>query len=118
MTLLQTTSKWARGVVEVASEKQASDIHLLDMTAVCSFTDFFVIMSANSRRHIVTVAVEVEKALSQSGVGLHHMEGDAASGWVLMDFGDMLVHIFGPDERAYYQLDQVWSTAVSVVRIQ
>lgn len=108
----------ARKAVDVASEKQASDIHLLDISKVCAFADFFVIMNADSRRQMETVASEMEKALVTSGASLHHREGTAESGWMLLDFGDILVHIFAPEEREYYQLDEAWGKALSVVRIQ
>jgi len=108
----------ARRVVEAASDKQASDIVLLDARRVCSFADYFVICTGDSERQIKTVYEEIEHMLKKEGVLPHHREGTIDSGWFLLDFGDVIVHIFAPAEREYYQLDELWSQAVPVVRIQ
>jgi ribosome-associated protein len=108
----------ANKAVEAASEKQASDIVLLDTRKVCSFADYFVICSGESTRQIKTIYEEVEHALKREGVLPHHHEGTLDSGWLLIDFGDVIVHIFASFEREYYQLDELWSEATPVVRIQ
>ena len=108
----------ANKAVEAASEKQASDIVLLDIRKVCSFADYFVICSGESTRQIKTIYEEVEHALKKEGVLPHHHEGTLDSGWLLIDFGDVIVHIFASFEREYYQLDELWSEATPLVRIQ
>lgn len=108
----------ARKAVEAASEKQASDIVLLDVDRICSFASYFVICSGESARQITAIHESVEEALKKEGLKPHHREGDLDSGWLLIDFGDVIVHIFAPTERDYYQLDELWSQAVPVVRIQ
>ena len=108
----------ARQVVEAAADKQASDIVLLDARGVCSFADYFVICSGESERQISAIYDEVGHRLKQEGVLPHHHEGTIDSGWLLLDFGDIIVHIFAPFEREYYQLDELWSQATPVLRIQ
>ncbi len=108
----------ARKAVEAASNKQAIDIMLLDTRGVCSFADCFVICSGDSERQIKTIYEEVEHVLKNDGVLLHHREGTVDSGWLLLDFGDVIIHIFAPFEREYYQLDKLWSQASLLVRIQ
>ena len=108
----------ANKAVEAASEKQASDVILLDTRKVCSFADYFVICSGESTRQIKTIYEEVEHALKKEGVLPHHHEGTLDSGWLLIDFGDVIVHIFASFEREYYQLDELWSEATPLVRIQ
>ncbi len=108
----------ARVAVEVSSEKQASDVLLLDLRGISSFADYFVICSADSRRQISTIASDLERTLRSQGVRAHHREGKDDSGWVLMDFGDVIVHIFSSDQRAYYDLESAWSNAQQVVRVQ
>ena len=108
----------ANKAVEAASEKQASDVVLLDTRKVCSFADYFVICSGESTRQIKTIYEEVEHALKKEGVLPHHHEGTLDSGWLLIDFGDVIVHIFASFEREYYQLDELWSEATPLVRIQ
>jgi ribosome-associated protein len=104
--------------VDAASDKQASNIVLLDVREVCSFTDYFVICSGESDRQIRTISDEIEKVLKKDRVLPHHREGTADSGWLVVDYVDVIVHIFSPQERDYYQLEKLWSGASLVVRIQ
>ncbi len=90
---------------------------LLDARGVCSFADYFVVCSGDSQRQIRTIYDEVGQVLKHEGIFPHHKEGAVDSGWLLLDFGDVIVHIFAPFEREYYQLDKLWSQANLVVRI-
>jgi len=105
-------------VVEAASDKQAIDIVLLDTGDVCSFADYFVICSGDSPRQIDAIRDEIEHVLKKQGVLPHHYEGSTDSGWLLLDYGGLVIHIFAPVERDYYQLDKLWSQASTLVRIQ
>ncbi len=91
---------------------------MLDVREICSFASYFVICSGDSERQIKAIYDEVEHVLKKEGILPHHREGALDSGWLLFDFGDLVVHIFAPKERKYYQLDELWSQAVPVVRIQ
>lgn len=108
----------ARKAVEIASDKQASDILLLDVRKVCSFADFFVICSGESGRQIKTIYSEIEHVLKKEGILPLHHEGAIDSGWLLLDFGNVIIHVFATLEREYYQLDGLWGKATPVVRIQ
>lgn len=107
----------ARLAAEAASEKQASDILVLDIRRVTLLADYFVICSAQTERQLETVVAEVEEQLGRAGVQLLGREGTADSGWAVLDFGDVIVHIFRPQERAYYRLEEVWAEGTPVVRI-
>jgi ribosome-associated protein len=85
---------------------------------VCSFADYFVICTGSSDRQLSAIYEEVEHALKKGGVSSHHHEGTIDSGWLLLDYGDVIVHIFAPQEREAYQLDKLWSGANLVLRIQ
>jgi ribosome-associated protein len=91
---------------------------LLDTRGVCSFADYFVMCSGESSKQIEAIRDEIGHTLKKQGIRPHHYEGTVDSGWLLMDFGDVIVHIFAPIERELYQLDQLWSLATPVVRIQ
>ncbi len=91
---------------------------MLDTGKICSFADYFVICTGESERQIKTIYDEVEHVLKKEGVSPLHREGTLDSGWLLLDFGDVIVHIFAPFEREYYQLDELWHEATTVVRIQ
>ena len=108
----------ARRTVEAASDKQADNIVMLDTRQVCSFADYFVICSGESTRQVEAIWQEIREKLKRDGVSPSHVEGAAESGWILLDLGDVIVHIFSPSQRDYYRLDDLWQEATSVVRIQ
>lgn len=112
------TIDYARKAVDVASEKQATDILLLDIRKVTTFADFFVIMTAESRRQMDALSEDMEGEMKRSGASLHHREGTPESGWLLLDFGDVIVHLFAPEERDFYKLEELWAKGQQVVRIQ
>ena len=116
--ILTSSLEQARRAVDVASDNQASDIVLLDIGEVSSFADYFVILSADSARQIGALSEDLVNALERSGVRLHHREGTADTGWVLLDFGDVIVHLFGREKRDFYSLEDVWGQASELVRIQ
>ena len=103
--------------VEVASEKLAEDIVLLDLRQIASFADYFVIMSAESTRQIEALEEDITRAMKEAGASRFHREGTSGSGWILLDFSDIIVHIFGPEEREFYGLERLWGQAQQVVRI-
>ena len=105
-------------MVEALSDKQASNIVLLDTSAISDFADYFVICSADTSRQISAIRDEVEHVLKREGILPHHHEGTVDSGWLLLDYGDLIVHIFASPEREFYQLDELWSQANTLVRIQ
>ena len=108
----------ARKVVAIAEDKQAGDILLLDTRGICSFADYFIILSGDSERQVDAIADQIRHDLKEQGVYPHHIEGTSASGWLLLDYGDVIVHIFSPEERENYRLDEFWSAARPLVRIQ
>ncbi len=91
---------------------------LLDALSVCSFADYFVICAGDTERQISAICDEIEHSLKKEGVLPHHHEGTIDSGWLLLDYGDVIVHVFGDQERGYYQLDELWNEAKPVLRIQ
>jgi ribosome-associated protein len=108
----------ARKIVEVASDKQASDIVLLDVREMCSFADYFVICSGAVTRQISAIANEIEHAMDKKKEKLMRRDGDVESGWILLDYGDIIVHIFGAAEREFYKLEKLWDKAVPLIRIE
>jgi ribosome-associated protein len=108
----------ARKAVEAAGEKQASNVALLDIRELSSFADYFVICSGSSDKQLRAIFEEVEHQLKAQGEVPNHSEGSPGSGWILLDYGDVIVHIFSAEEREYFQLDELWSKARQVLRIQ
>lgn len=92
---------------------------MLDLRSVSLLADYFVICSGESERQVRAIVNEVtEKIKKEKGIQPLQIEGDPSSGWVLMDYGSIIVHIFAPVMRGYYQLEELWSDAPTVARIQ
>ena len=117
-TLLEP-SELSQRIVDVLSDRQAEDIVLLDIHAVASFADYFVIATALNPRHMNALLDAFDKELPNQGIRPLRREGESSSGWVLVDFGAVIVHIFTPEGRTYYDLEGLWSRAgVPAVRFQ
>lgn len=109
----------ARDIVDAIAEKKGEDILLLDIRGLSVLTDYFVICSAVSERQLGALLEAVREATKRSrGVPPLRIEGDPASGWILMDYGSVVVHIFAPELRAFYDLEGLWRDGRVVVRIQ
>ena len=107
----------AQFIVDEAADKLAEDIVLLDLRGLAPFADYFVIMSAESSRQIEALEEDLTQVLKDSGVPRHRREGTPGSGWVLLDFSDVIIHIFSPEEREFYDLERLWGRAPQVVRV-
>ncbi|MGE3269833.1 MAG: ribosome silencing factor [Chloroflexota bacterium] len=106
-------------MVEIASDKQATDIVLLDIRPVATVADYFVVLSTASERQMSAVVRDLSESLrNDEGVRPLRVEGQASSGWVLIDYGDVVVHVFSAEQRTFYRLEELWSAAVPLVRMQ
>jgi len=95
----------------VAEDNKARDILVLDMRGLTPLYDFFVLATGTSRRQLHTLAEEIDAALRAQGDVRLGIEGYAASKWIVQDYGDVVVHLFDPDTRAYYALEDLWADA-------
>jgi ribosome-associated protein len=108
----------ARRIVELAEDKKAADIVLLDLSGLTTLADYFVIASGGSDRQLDAIADGILSGMRDEKVRPFGREGTAASHWVLVDFGSVIVHVFTPPERDFYQLERHWSEAKTVLRVQ
>jgi ribosome-associated protein len=108
----------ARRAVELAEDKKAADIVLLDLSGLTTVADYFVIASGGSERQLDAIADGIVSGMRDEKVHAFGREGTAASHWVLVDFGSVVVHIFTPPERDYYSLERHWSEAKTILRVQ
>ena len=108
----------ARRIVDLLADRQAEDVVLLDISRVASFADYFVIASAINPRQMRALVEIMARTLRDGGVRPRHTEGSAGSGWVLADYGSVIVHLFSPDMREYYSLEELWQAATPIVRFQ
>ena len=108
----------ARSVVDSISARMGADILLLDLAGLTHIADFFVIASAESDRQIGALSEGISADVKvQAQRDPLHVEGTPAGGWVLMDYGGVIVHLFSTEQRSFYHLEELWSKARTVVRI-
>ncbi len=109
----------ARIIVDLASDIKGENIVLMDMRQVAPVTDFFVIFSATSDRQLKAIIDHINQEMkTQHNVRTGRVEGAAANGWVVIDYGDVVVHGFLPAKRSYYDLEGLWREAPVMVRMQ
>lgn len=94
-----------------ASSKQGDAIVVLDVRDLITITDYFVVVSGTSDRQVKSIAEEVVKSLKEHGTRPVRQEGEPATGWMLLDFVDFVVHVFSQEQRDYYRLDNLWADA-------
>ncbi len=105
-------------MVDAIADRLGSDIVVLDMRDVSLLADYFVLCSAASHPQFSAILDEVEKRVKAAGGRHRHVEGEPESGWVLLDYGSVVVHAFRPEVRSYYDLEGLWKEAPLVVRVQ
>ncbi|GGN97080.1 ribosome silencing factor [Saccharibacillus kuerlensis] len=96
---------------EAAADRKAMNVVALDLTGISLVADYFVICHGNSDTQVQAIATEVRKRVQDAGSHIRGIEGMDSARWVLMDLGDVIVHIFHRDEREYYNIERVWSDA-------
>lgn len=101
-------------MAQAALDSKAEELVLLDLRKLSFTFDFFFICNAASSRRIQTVAEEVEERLKEQGVRSLHIEGRPDGGWMLLDFGSVIGHVFSPEARQFYQLERLWADAPHV----
>jgi ribosome-associated protein len=113
----QDPGELAHRIVDVASDKKASDIVLLRTAEVTTMADYFVIASGRSDRQVQALSKAIVDELRDEGIKPLGIEGQSSARWVLLDYGSVIVHLFAPEEREYYGLERLWNTATQVVRL-
>lgn len=109
MNSLELTKK----IVKVLDEKKAEDIKVIKISELTVIADYFIIVNGTSSTHVRSLAEEVEDEIAKSGVKPRNIEG-RTTGWILLDYNDVVLHIFTPSERKYYDLERLWSDAAFI----
>ncbi|MCF8009409.1 MAG: ribosome silencing factor [Halanaerobiales bacterium] len=108
--------KIAKIAADAAEDKKAFDIEILDVREITIIADYFVICSGNTDKQVKAIAREVEKKLDESGFYPKQIAGKDDARWILMDYADVIVHIFHKKERNYYDLDRLWADAEKILK--
>ncbi len=110
---IDVESDW-QVALEAAASRKAEDPVVLHIGAISSFTDHFILLTGNNQRQAHAIADAVEASLKERGLRPLGIEGRQSGGWVLMDYGDFVVHIFSPEKRTFYDLERLWKAAPRV----
>jgi ribosome-associated protein len=102
----------------VLEDKKAENIILLDIHEIASFTDFFIICTGTSDRMLDSLSKAVRERIKEDYDIPGHVEGSPDAGWMLTDFGDVVVHLFSPDQRSYYRLEELWEQGKVLIKLQ
>ncbi|HJA93857.1 MAG TPA: ribosome silencing factor [Candidatus Eisenbergiella merdipullorum] len=104
----RNAKEMARLAIEALKEKKAEDISVIDISEVSVLADYFLIASGNNRNQITALTDSVEEKLGRAGISPRQIEGYSTANWVLMDYGDIIVHIFDRENRLFYDLERIW----------
>lgn len=109
-----TPEKILEMVVKSADDKRAEDILAMDVRGISILADYFVVMHGNNERQIAAIADGILEDAQAAGLSITRIEGKEAARWILIDLGDVIVHVFNQDEREFYNLEKLWSDARNV----
>lgn len=104
MTSLET----AKMAVKALDSKKALDIKVIKIQDISAIADYFVIATCTSSTHVKALADEVEAQLDEAGISVSHVEGYRSNSWILLDYVDVVVHVFSDEAREYYDLERLW----------
>ena len=108
------TEEAVKIAAHAASDKKATDLVVLDLRNAASFTEYFLICTGASTRQVQAISNAVEETLLKSGKRPLHIEGYSSAEWILLDYGDFIVHVFSPASRRFYDLERLWRDAPRV----
>ena len=103
-----TISEYAKIAVEALEDKKAQDIRIIDISEISTIADYFIIANGNNPSQVHAIADFVEEKLGRAGVSPKQVEGYRNANWVLMDYGDVIIHIFDRENRLFYDLERIW----------
>ena len=112
------TRSLALSIAETLADTPAADTIVLDISGRSSFADFFVICSGENERQLRAIASSVRERLSADHRHPRRQEGEPESGWIVLDYGDVIVHVFDADQRQFYRLEELWADSITVLAIQ
>ena len=105
---IETSQEMVKLALQALEERKGEDIRILNISEVSVLADYFIIASANNNRHLKALRDIAEENLERAGFELKNVEGDENTPWILMDFGDIVIHLFDHDCRMFYDLERIW----------
>ncbi|MGI8642540.1 MAG: ribosome silencing factor [Thermomicrobiales bacterium] len=105
-------------LADILADTPAADTRVLDIHRLSTIADFFVICSGDNERQLRAISRDLIEGMAEQGVRPIRSEGDPVSGWILLDYGGIIVHVFNAEQRAFYRLDDMWAEAPTLLAIQ
>ena len=115
---MDESRKMALMAVEALEDKKGADISILDISEISVLADYFIIANGSNRNQVQAMADAVEEDLGKAGFAPKHIEGYATANWILMDYGDIVIHIFDEENRVFYDLERIWRDGESIIKSQ
>ena len=111
---MKDSAKYAGIAYRALEDKKGEDIRILDISNVSIIADYFVIASGSNTNQLLAMCDDVQEKLHKAGLDLRQMEGNRSSSWILLDYGDIIIHLFSRDDRLFYNLERVWGDGKEV----
>lgn len=108
----------AKIIIEALEDKKADDIRIIDISKVSVIADYFIIANGNNRNQVQALADNVEESCGRAGHPIKQMEGYDSANWILMDYSDVIVHIFSKEDRLFYDLERIWRDGIFIEKDQ
>lgn len=117
-TMLKASRQLALRIADILADTPAADTLVLDIRGLSSFADFFVICSGENERQLRAISERVQETLRDDGIRPQRLEGTPQSGWIVLDYNDVIVHIFDQELRDFYKMERLWAEAPRLISIQ
>ncbi len=111
---MKDSAKYAGIAYRSLEDKKGEDIRILDISNVSIIADYFVIASGSNTNQLLAMCDDVQEKLHKAGLDLRQMEGNRSSSWILLDYGDIIIHLFSRDDRLFYDLERIWGDGKEV----
>lgn len=111
---MKSSREIAKMICNALEEKKSEDIRVIDIQNVSVIADYFIVASGGNQNQLQAMEHEVDRKMSENGIEVKQIEGNQSSTWILMDYGDVIVHLFSREDRLFYNLERIWQDGTAV----
>lgn len=115
---MEQSKKMAKTAVEALEDKKAGNITILDISEISTIADFFIIADGTNKNQVQAMIDNVEEAMQKEGFSLKQMEGYRTANWILMDYGNVIIHVFDTENRLFYDIERIWRDGKEITKEQ
>lgn len=113
--IVETSRAMAKAAAEICEEKKGREISIIDISEISVIADYFVIVTAENSRQVEALSDSLQDGMAKRGYRIRRAEGKPDSGWILLDFNDIIIHVFDKEQRFFYDLERIWSDGKKIV---